>query len=156
MNEKTLGEIEQMHQWTAEELRRRYVEVFGEEARTGHRQYLFRKLAWRLQSVAEGDLSERARRRAGEIANDHDLRLSAPRGLSASSRTRRRSQAPRLAPGTLLSRVFQGRTVVVKVLEEGFEYDGRRYGSLSAIAREISGTQWNGKVFFGVKRAGKP
>ena len=141
MNAREYGEIEQMEQWTAEDLRRRYREVFGEEARSWHRQFLFRRLAWRLQCMAEGDLSERARRRAAELANDHDLRLRAPNKKSPSPH----AEVP--APGTLLSRVFQGRRLVVKVLDSGFEYESRRYGSLSAIAREVSGTQWNGKVF---------
>jgi hypothetical protein len=56
------------------------------------------------------------------------------------------------APGTLLTRDFKGRTHVVKVLTDGFEYEGRTYRSLSAIAGEIAGTRWNGFLFFGLNR----
>jgi len=55
--------------------------VFGEATPCRHRQHLFRRIAWRLQALAEGDLSERARQRAGEIARDADLRMVAPRGF---------------------------------------------------------------------------
>jgi hypothetical protein len=54
------------------------------------------------------------------------------------------------APGTLLTRRLDGRDVVVKVLKDGFEYQSRRYRSLSAIAREVTGTRWNGLLFFGL------
>ena len=52
-------------------------------------------------------------------------------------------------PGSLLVKDFKGRTIVVKVLDDGFEYDNRRFASLSAVAREITGTRWNGFLFFG-------
>ena len=60
---------------TVTELRTRYAEVFGETAQAGHRTWLIKRIAWRLQALAEGDLSQRARRRALELANDADLRL---------------------------------------------------------------------------------
>src|SRR6476619_2697730 len=61
------------------DLRCRYAQVFGETTRVGNKAWLVKRIAWRLQALAEGDLSERARRRAGELANDADLRLSPPR-----------------------------------------------------------------------------
>ena len=58
---------------------------------------------------------------------------------------------PRLPPpGTLLTRRLENRQIVVKVLEKGFEFEMRQYGSLSAIAREVTGTRWNGLLFFGL------
>lgn len=66
-------EIAALPQLTVHELRRRHVELFGEENRSANRQYLFRWIVWRLQALAEGDLSERARRRAQELARDADL-----------------------------------------------------------------------------------
>ena len=53
-------------------------------------------------------------------------------------------------PGTVLTRPFENRRIVVTVLEQGFEYQSRRYRSLSAIAREVTGTRWNGLLFFGL------
>jgi hypothetical protein len=100
-------------------------------------------------------LSERARRRALEIANDADLRIRPPRsfdvGTSRDRKMNRRIRAtdPRLpAPGTVLVREYKDRSVVVKVRLDGFEYDGRIYRSLSAIAQEVTGTKWNGFLFF--------
>lgn len=58
--------------------------------------------------------------------------------------------------GTLLAREYNGQSVVVKVLDEGFEYEGRRYKSLSAIAREVTGTKWNGFLFFSLAGDGTP
>jgi hypothetical protein len=55
----------------------------------------------------------------------------------------------------VLQRVYRERTVVVKILSEGFEYDGRRYASLSAVARAATGTRWNGLLFFGLTARGK-
>ena len=72
-------EIEDLSRMTVSQLREKYLEVFGDESRSTHRQFLFRRIAWRIQALAEGGLSERARRRALEIANDADLRIRAPK-----------------------------------------------------------------------------
>ena len=74
-------EIEALSQMTVGQLRQKYLDVFGEESRSNHKQFLFRRIAWRIQALAEGGLSERARRRALEIANDADLRIRAPRTM---------------------------------------------------------------------------
>ena len=72
-------EIEELSRMTVGQLRQKYSVVFGEESRSNHKQFLFRRIAWRIQANAEGGLSERARRRALEIANDSDLRIRAPK-----------------------------------------------------------------------------
>src|ERR1700694_5335328 len=64
---------------TVAQLRGRYAEVFGERTNAAHKGWLVKRIAWRLQASAEGDLSERARQRAAQLANDADLRLSPPR-----------------------------------------------------------------------------
>jgi len=158
MKAAVLKEIEGLRRLTVGGLREKYREVFGEESRSNHREFLFRRIAWRLQAIAEGGLSDRARHRALEIANDADLRIRAPKTLGGSNaanqsavgtvggaRDKRLPQA-----GSLLTRDFKGETYVVKVVAEGFEYEGRGYRSLSAIAREITGTRWNGFLFFGL------
>ena len=152
-------EIDELSLMTVGQLRQRYLEVFGEESRSNHKQFLFRRIAWRIQALAEGGLSERARRRALEIANDADLRIRAPRtklGQDATwdpklsvSRKVAGVLDPRLPPpGTYLEREYNGRRVIVKVLVDGFEFDGEIYRSLSAIAHEATGTKWNGFLFF--------
>ncbi|MCC7155232.1 MAG: DUF2924 domain-containing protein [Bryobacterales bacterium] len=72
-------EIEGLHSLTTAQLKEKYREVFGEQSRPNHKQFLFRRIAWRIQANAWGGLSERARRRALEIADDADLRIRAPK-----------------------------------------------------------------------------
>ena len=142
---------------TVGQLKNRYREVFGEDSRSNHKQFLFRRVAWRIQANAEGGLSERARRRALEIADDADLRIRAPKNFLKETLDQTRivesrvsaSADPRLPlPGTLLIRRFQGKDIVVRVREDGFEWGGRLYSSLSAAVREATGTRWNGFAFF--------
>src|ERR1700733_14067840 len=135
MKAAVLREIEGLRRLTVGGLREKYREVFGEESRSNHKDFLFRRIAWRLQANAEGGLSERARRRALEIANDADLRIRAPKdragsGAEVANRTAVGTvgggRDPRLpTPGTLLTRDFKGRTHVVKVLADSFEYEGQ-------------------------------
>ena len=160
MDAAVVAEIEELRQMKVGALRTKYREVFGEPSRSSNKQFLFRRIAWRLQARAEGDLSERARRRALEIADDTDLRIRASDGFAAelregvATRPLDRTEAERdrrvPPPGTLLTRQFENRRIVVKVLQGGFEYQSQRYRSLSAIAREVTGTRWNGLLFFGL------
>ena len=162
MDTAVLMEIENLRRASLAALRGKYREVFEEEARSRHREHLFRRIVWRLQALAEGDLSERARKRAHQIARDADLRMVAPRdfftvGGETVRMTRggqnRREQDSRLPlPGALLSRKWKGRTILVEVLAEGFRYENRHYPSLSAIAVAVTGTRWNGLAFFGLTR----
>ena len=114
-----------------------------------------RRVAWRLQALAEGDLTERARERALMLAADADLRLRAPRQFwrELDDKAKQQARDPRLPPaGTTLTREYQGRAVSVKILQNGFEYDGRIYDSLSSIASAATGTRWNGFAFFGLNK----
>ena len=74
-------QIDDLAKMTVGQLKQKYLEVFGEQSRSNHKQFLFRRIAWRIQALAEGGLSERARRRALEIANDADLRIRAPKTM---------------------------------------------------------------------------
>lgn len=145
-------DIDALRGQTVTQLKVKYRELFGDESRSNHKQFLVRRVAWRLQAITEGDLSERARQRALTLAQDADLRLTTPRSQpSGPTGPLRKYRDPRLpSTGTVLTRVFQGKTLTVHVLEEGFRYEDRVYRSLSAVARQISGTQWNGFLFFGL------
>jgi hypothetical protein len=155
--------IEALRHMTVGQLKQKYGEVFGEAGRSNHKQFLFRRIAWRMQANAWGGLSERARRRALEIADDADLRIRAPRNFlkveldeSRTIETRvAPTEDPRLPiPGTMLVRRYRGKDIVVRVREDGFEYDGHIHRSLSSAVREATGTPWNGFAFFGL--GGKP
>jgi hypothetical protein len=158
-----LMEIESLRRATLAALREKHREVFQEEAHSRHREHLFRRIAWRLQALAEGDLSERARGRANEIAQDADLRKIAPPDfftvggerveITRGARNHRQQDSRLPLPGTLLSRKWKGRTILVEALARGFRYENRHYSSLSAIAMSVTGTRWNGLAFFGLARA---
>jgi hypothetical protein len=160
VNNTVLMEIESLRRASLAGLRERYRELYQEETQCRHREHLFRRIAWRLQALAEGDLTDRARSRANEIAQDADLRTVAPRDFftvggervrTTSGNRNRREQDRRLPlPGTLLTREWKGRTLLVEVLAKGFLYENRQYASLSAIAVAITGTRWNGLAFFGL------
>lgn len=154
--------VKTLNRMTVTQLRERYAEVFGEATRSFNKQHLVKRIAWRLQAIHEGDLSERARRRARELANDADLRIRAPATLPDSGGDGGITTSPfRIAPddrlpmaGTLLTREYKGQTVQVRVLPEGFEFDGDVYRSLSAVARKVTGAHWNGYHFFGLPKPG--
>jgi hypothetical protein len=143
-------------------LREVHRKLFGEEPASAHRQFLFRKIAWRWQADQEGGLSEGARELARGIARDTPLR-----NRVITNTAKRRAGLPdeqtaittiqpghdsRLPmPGGLIVKQFKGETIVVKVLDDGrFEYGDQKYKSLSAIAQDITGTKWNGLLFFGL------
>jgi hypothetical protein len=150
-------ELAALPRLTVTALRGRYAHVFGEATRVGNKAWLVKRIAWRLQALAEGDLSARARRRAAELANDADLRLSPPRPtptlpVSAADAGparlpgKRRDRRP--PAGTILTRPYKGTTVQVRVLEHGFVYEGTIYSSLSAVAKAITGAHCSGHLFF--------
>ncbi len=158
MDTKVLDAIEKLRRSSLAELQDSHREVFGEETTSRHREHLFRKIAWRVQALHEGGLSERAMARARELACDADIRVNAPRGFFGKKtgagitvpRTDRGTRDRRLPiAGTVIERSFRGRKHFVEVLPDGFRYEGRHHRSLSSVAREITGTRWNGLAFFG-------
>ena len=166
---KLQAEIEGLYHLTTGQLKDRYRELFREESRSNHKQFLVRRIAWRIQANALGGLSERARQRAFEIADDADLRIRAPKNFLRSPVDQMRTAEarvdpgldPRLPlPGTPLIRRYQGKDIVVHVRHDGsFECDGRIFSSLSAAVTQATGTRWNGFAFYnlghrpGVKHA---
>lgn len=153
--------IAALRRMTVPDLRRRYADVFGESSTSRHKQFLIRRIVWRLQANQEGDLSERARRRAMELAADSDIRLTAPRmkpsipgGITKAS-TIQISPDDRLPmPGAIITRRYRGETIEVRVLPHGFEYEGEIYRTLSAVAKRVTGTHWNGYHFFKLGKKG--
>jgi hypothetical protein len=155
-------EVAALQRMTVTELRARYAEVFSEAARTGNKVWLVRRIAWRLQALAAGDLSERARQRAAELANDADLRLTPPKGKTTASPLERtttqtlplKADARLPPPGTILTRSYKGELLQVQVLSTGFAFQGEVYRSLSAVAQAITGTHCNGFLFFRLAHKG--
>ncbi|HEY1067609.1 MAG TPA: DUF2924 domain-containing protein [Pirellulales bacterium] len=150
---------------TTKELRIRYAEVFGEETRANHRKWLQKRIIWRMQALAEGDLTERAKQRAAELANDADVRTTAPKGKPASEPTtnpapanvvtsvlvvRGDSRVP--PPGSVVTREYKGRHLRVMVLPNGFDFEGKVFRSLSAVAKAVTGQHCNGYHFFRLQK----
>lgn len=157
-------EVALMRRKTVNELRVQYGEVFGEATNNRNKIWLIKRIAWRMQANIEGDLSERARKRAMEIANDADIRMSAPRTPKLQPNAAQRTEtfatgiqpSRNLLPGTMLQRVYKGQNVFVTVLENGFSYQGKSYKSLTAAVKAITGKHWNGFGFFGLTDAPTP
>jgi hypothetical protein len=150
-----LASLESM---TVGELAEKFREVFGFPTRTRNKPYLRKRVAWQIQALAEGGLSPRA------LAKIEELALLAPvrwrpdmTAAGAVGVFPVRSRDPRLPmPGSVLVRVHKDTENRVTVLPEGFDYQGQRYASLSQIARLITGTPWNGFLFFGLQRRTRP
>jgi hypothetical protein len=119
-------------------------ELTGTEPPPYNRTFLVKRLAYRLQELAFGGLSVQAERRLDDLVGELDGKKK-PKAKDMS--------AP--VAGTKLIREWQGVLHEVTALAEGFEYQGRRYQSLSAVARAITGTRWNGPLFFGLRKHGK-
>jgi hypothetical protein len=157
------SEVLALAHMTPAELREKHLAVFGEPTRSGNKEFLRKRLAWRIQSLAEGGLSERARRRAEELARDADIRTTAPRTPEVTTGAVTRSVAVPVAatggrlplPGAVLTREYRGKLIEVRVLPKGFEWDGTVYRSLSAVAKAVTGSHWNGHLFFGLRNGAK-
>lgn len=153
-------EIDALRRMTTSQLQAKYRELFGHETRSNHKQFLFRRIAWRIQANAWGGLSERARQRALELADDAELRIRAPKDFLADGVDETRTLDARLdptadprlpRPGSSLVRRFRGKDIVVLVRADGgFECEGRIYKSLSKAVSEATGTRWNGFAFYGL------
>ncbi|MCC6947024.1 MAG: DUF2924 domain-containing protein [Bradyrhizobiaceae bacterium] len=134
-------EIARLRDLELSELRRRWEKHYRTPApKTFRREFLIRAVAYQMQVEVYGGLKPATRRRLRQIAEA--LREGREEAIST---------APRIKPGTALVRSWRNETHTVMVLEEGFAWKGKRYRSLSQVARAITGTQWNGLVFFGIK-----
>ncbi len=144
------AQIQALSKMTVGELHLKWRELYGEDTRSGNREHLWRRLAWRVQELAYGGLSERAQTRIAELNRDDDLRMLPSRRWQPAQGPVRDRRIPK--PGVVLSRHYHGQEIRVTVLEDGFEWNGRRFRSLSALAREVTGQRWNGLLFFGLTK----
>ena len=151
--------LDELDRLSITELRSRFAEVLGYRSNSRSRQFLIRKIVWGFQATEHGDISEIARKQAEELADDRALqyRLSKPKpATSMHVRTgilNSNHDARLPVPGTILTRKYRGNEIGVLVMEAGFEWKGRKFNSLSSIAREVTGTRWNGYAFFGLGKA---
>ncbi|WP_082638758.1 DUF2924 domain-containing protein [Lysobacter antibioticus] len=141
--QKTLAaQVAALPHLTWKEIKVKWVEYFGEPPGVNNRRYAVRRLAHRLQEEAY-------RSDANPLIERNTKRINR---LVETGKVTRRASAQAPTPGVVLTREHDGRLHRVTVLQDGgFDYDGRRYDSLSKIAREITGTRWSGPAFFGLR-----
>ena len=140
-------EIAELRALAVPELVARYTAVFGRAPRVRHHTWLWKRVAWKLQADRTGGLSKVAQRRLEELIAEIDF-PSAGRPAPLPQIPAKESTLP--MPGTTLVREWRGQQFHVQVLERGFEHAGVTYKSLSAVAAAVTGTHWNGKLFFGL------
>ena len=147
------AEIAELQDMTVGQLAERYRELYGVPTRSRNKRFLLKRLAWRVQELAHGGLSQRALDRIEQLAPLAPVRWRQPMVVTTkvdTSPSPASGRDPRLpAVGTVITRKHGGVEHQVTVLDDGgFEYKGERHRSLSKIARLISGTPWNGFLFF--------
>ena len=145
MIDSVLAQLAALPEKTLPELKQLWRELYDREPPSYNKPFLIKGLAYRVQELACGGLSVRTEAKLNVLIEEEDRRV---RGLPVV----RKGDRP--IAGTRLIRQWQGVEHCVTVLDDGFEYQGARYRSLSAVARAIAGTRWNGWVFFGVRRSG--
>ncbi len=159
MTDASIGrDVRRLRGMTVGELREEWFRLYGEPTRSRNRDYLWKRLAWRVQELALGGLSDRARARIDELAPAGFERARTPAmnlpvdvdPPSPAARHPRRD--PRLpVPGSVISKPYRGRELRVIAREDGYEFDGIMFPSLTAIAKQVTGaTHINGKLFFGL------
>jgi hypothetical protein len=147
MPEGVLAQISALKSTTAGALKVRWRELFGTEPPPYNRRFLESRLAYRLQEWAHGGVSADVHRR---------LKAAAGELQTKDTKAGKRPVGDRPISGTRLIREWKGVEHQVTVRDADFEYQGRPYRSLSAVARTITGTRWNGLVFFGLKAQRSP
>jgi hypothetical protein len=133
-------ELSLLVRMSAKQLRQKYYEVFGEENNSRNRAWLVKRITWRLQALAEGGLSERALKRAAEIADDADLRIrppsmkAAPVPAPVTVLNFKHTDDRLPPPGTIVTRKYKGEIYQLLIRSDGFEFPGQVYKSPSAVA----------------------
>jgi hypothetical protein len=139
--EAQLREIATM---STEALVARYMQLTGKEPRRNYARWLRKRVAWLIQENAFGGLSVAAKRRITELQRTLELPLDLPGAEE--------NRPAGLMVGTTIEREWRGQKIRVEVLRDGFEWNGERFTSLSALATRITGTRWNGRLFFGLPK----
>lgn len=142
MSNAIIAQVAALKSTATPALKTMWRQLFDTEPPPYNRRFLESRLAYRIQELAYGGLKPETVERLEAIAEDLD---------DGDPERRRRRAKDRPIAGTRLIREWQGVEHCVTVRPEDFEYQGRPYKSLSAIARAITGTRWNGLIFFGLK-----
>ncbi len=143
MKTDVIRRVAQLPTMTTPKLKEMWRELFDAEAPPYDKRFLVKRLAYRLQELAYGGIGQETKGRLQTLARD-ETRIGRAQG----------AKNDRPVTGTRLIREWKGVDHCVTVLDDGFDYLGQHFRSLSAVARAITGTRWNGWAFFGVRRSG--
>jgi hypothetical protein len=161
MPDDVISQIQALRGMSVSQLRIEWERLYGETTRSRNRDYLWKRLAWRVQELKYGGLSNAAKQRLRELAPTTltYVRAQRPRGFDpeavpvlpapTTAKTVRDARLP--APGSVINRKWRGRDLRLLVRDDGFEIDGVVYGSLSEAARGVTGQRWNGPLFWGLR-----
>lgn len=147
METNVLQQVTELSGMAFDALKDRWRDLFGTEPPGYKREHLIRRLAYRIQELAYGGLSDAAREQLAQIAD--------AAGDQVTRKKRRKAKSTHPLPGTRLVREWRGVRHEVTVVAGGYEYQGRPYRSLSAVAKAITGAHWSGPQFFGLRTATK-
>ena len=158
METSVIRQIHRLRQMSVGELQIEWQKLCGEATRSRNRDYLWKRLAWRVQELAHGGLSESAQRRIEQLAPDAFTRARTPNQRAhvadpaPAEKPQRSVRDPRLpVVGSVITKTYKGRELRVVVREDGFEHDGQMFGSLTALAKQVTGSRSiNGKLFLGL------
>ena len=154
MTEPLINQIMSLKNASMEALLAHYKEVFGQEApSTRNKVAIWRRIAYRMQEIEYGGLSSEAKAKLETLIEKYDPvnnKSLRPKATNPEPGRRKHPSRDRRLPipGAIIKKEYKGRPLEIKVLEKGFEYEGKIYRSLSAIAKAITGIHWNGYLFF--------
>ncbi len=145
MDRTVMEQVTELPEMPYEALKQRWRDLYGTDPPAYSRQHLIRRLAYRIQELAYGGLSDETKAELEQIAEEDERQRQGARAQ------RRKPKSTHPLPGTRLVREWNGQRYEVTAVEGGFEYGGRKYRSLSAIAKAITGAHWSGPQFFGLR-----
>ncbi|MCH7779359.1 MAG: DUF2924 domain-containing protein [Acidobacteria bacterium] len=152
MTTTMLTEIAKLQRMPVADLQTEWLKLYGEPTRSRNRRFLFRRLAWRIQELQHGGLSNAAKNRIDKLAPEFSLARTpavVPTTLPSEHRLRRDLRLP--TPGTVITKLYRGNELRVVVRDDGVEFDGAMYPSLTALAKHVTRSKnINGPLFFGL------
>ena len=146
-----LNQIMILKEMKKEDLLTKYSEVFGcKGSKINNAEYLRKKISYRIQEIAYGELSDAVQTRLEQLITLYDpinnRLLRKMNGNESGVKIKRDRRLP--IPGSIITKIYKGIVIKVKVLEKGFEYEGKTYRTLNQVANVLTGNHWNGYLFF--------
>ena len=151
--EELLKEVSALNDKPLKDLKEKYQKLYGpKKVVPVNRTFLVKRIVYKLQEQKHGGLSQAAKDKADALIKKHDP-VNNKSAKSKNGDAKKANRDPRLPiPGSVITKTYKGKKLEVKALEKGFEYKGKVYRSLSAIAKDITGNIWNGFLFFGLNK----